>query len=88
MYFVVAGRVGLCRDTRRGRETYFAQLGPGDCFGDMDMIDDLPRAFAARALETTDGLLLTRQKLLGPLMAYPELSLGMVRALSRRMRQP
>jgi CRP-like cAMP-binding protein len=50
IYIVFAGRVLICRQGQpeQGR---IAELGPGTFFGDLALIENLPRAAQARALE-------------------------------------
>ena len=53
----------------------------------MDLLDDLPRSATAHVLETAEALSLSRERLQGMLLAYPELGIGMLAALSRRLRE-
>ena len=50
LYIVLEGRVLICRqgDPESGR---IAELGAGEFFGDLALLDDAPRAAQARALE-------------------------------------
>jgi CRP-like cAMP-binding protein len=50
IYIVFGGRVLICRQGQpeQGR---IAELGPGTFFGDLALIENLPRAAQARALE-------------------------------------
>jgi CRP/FNR family cyclic AMP-dependent transcriptional regulator len=54
IYIVLAGTVKLCR-AGQSEQTVIAELGPGGFFGDMALLDNLPRAAQARA--QTDCLL-------------------------------
>ena len=84
MYIVISGEVGITLDA--ARSDYVATMKQGDCFGEMNLIDDLPRSATAVVLD--DGLLLKlgKQKLRGLILSYPELGLGMLKALSMRLR--
>lgn len=85
MYIVVKGAVGISlSDTVPGE--LIATIDAGECFGELGMFDDLPRSATAIALDDTEALALEKEKLRGLLMAYPELGLSMLRALSRRLR--
>lgn len=86
MYIVVQGAVGISLEETASRRTFVAHIGAGECFGEMGILDDLPRSATAIALEDTDALALEKEKLRGLLLAYPELGLSMLRALSRRLR--
>lgn len=86
MYIVTAGLVGISLDEAGAPVNFVARLGRGECFGEMGILDDLPRSATAVALEDTDGLGLEKEKLRGLLLAYPELAVSMLKALSRRLR--
>jgi CRP/FNR family cyclic AMP-dependent transcriptional regulator len=84
LYIVINGEVGITLDA--ARPNFVATMTKGDCFGEMNLIDDLPRSATAVVLQ--DGLLLKlgKQKLRGLILSYPELGLGMLKALSMRLR--
>jgi CRP/FNR family cyclic AMP-dependent transcriptional regulator len=52
-YWVLSGRVEISIDTPQGRSV-LTILEEGEIFGEMGMIDDLPRTASARALTTTE----------------------------------
>ncbi|HEY3898423.1 MAG TPA: cyclic nucleotide-binding domain-containing protein [Chthoniobacter sp.] len=52
-YWILAGRVEISIETPQGRSV-LTTLEEGEIFGEMGMIDDLPRAATARALTTTE----------------------------------
>lgn len=86
MYLVTAGSVGISLDDAPTPDNFVARMGSGECFGEMGILDDLPRSATAIALEDTDALGLEKEKLRGLLLAYPELGISMLKALSRRLR--
>ena len=86
MYIVVKGRVGIALSSDPDDKTFVAEIGEGDCFGEMGILDDLPRSASAHVLEDTEALALGKERLRGLLLSYPELGVGMLRALSRRLR--
>lgn len=85
LYLLVAGRVGIKLDGSGG--DYISILGPGECFGEMNLLDDLPRSASAHALEDTTVLTLEKTRLRGLLQSYPEIGIGMLRSLSLRLRE-
>lgn len=87
MYILLSGRVGIVLHDDPESTEYVAQLGHGDCFGEMGLLDDLPRSATAYVLETVEALSLSRVRLHGMLQAYPELGIGMLAALSGRLRE-
>ncbi len=86
MYIIVSGRVGICLGEVPSASDFIAELGPGEFFGDMAILDDQPRSAYAIAIEGTEAYSLSKEKTRGLLLAYPELGTGMLRALSRRLR--
>ena len=51
-YVVLEGRVELTKNVE-GTEIFLAEIGPGDLFGEMGLIDGSTRSATATALETT-----------------------------------
>ena len=87
MYIIVTGRVGISLHDDPAAKDFVAEFGDGECFGEMGVLDDLPRSATAHVLAYTEALALGKEKLSGLLTAYPELGIGMLRALSRRLRE-
>ncbi len=87
-YILTSGRVGVCLDpdNQNALRVYVNELGVGDCLGEMALMDDEPRSATAYALEDTEALALDKDRLHGLLMSYPELGIGMLRAMSQRLR--
>lgn len=87
MYVIVSGKIGISLSRPPCYEDFVVTLGAGDCFGEMGILDHQPRSATACAIETTEAFLLGKEKLHGLLLAYPELGVGMLRAMSRRLRE-
>jgi len=87
LYLLVSGKVGITLDADTASRNYISTLGPGECFGEMNLLDDLPRSASAHALEDTTVLALEKTRLRGLLQSYPEISIGMLRSLSLRVRE-
>ena len=86
MFIVESGKIGISFDANHVAEDFVATLGPGECFGEMNVFDDLPRSATAHVLEDAKLLSLEKSKLRGLILRYPELSLGLLRGLSMRLR--
>ncbi len=54
-YIVVEGRVGV-----HSADTEIAQLGPGQYFGEMSLVDNRPRSASVTALDTSHLIAITR----------------------------
>lgn len=53
MFDIVSGKVGIYVDYDKESENKLTELSAGDLFGEMGMIDNLPRSATAVALEAT-----------------------------------
>ncbi len=86
MYIIQEGRVEILMHLR-GQERRVAVLEEGDFFGEMAILEDLPRSASARALG--DCVLLRIDETTFDQMARhnPEVPVRMLRKLSRRLRE-
>ena len=87
LYILVSGQVGISIDPDPSSRNFIATLGPGDCFGEMNLLDDKPRSATAHAIEDAVVLSLDKSRLRGLILSYPEISIGMLRSLSLRLRE-
>ena len=60
LHFLVDGRVKIVLDAESGDEAVIAILGPGDCFGELSLIDGEPRSATVEALEPVQTVSLAR----------------------------
>ena len=89
MYILQKGKIGISleKNTHKKNAKYVAELGEGECFGEMNVLDDLPRSASAHVLEDSTLLSLEKSRLRGLIINYPELSLGILKGLSLRLRE-
>ena len=86
LYIIVSGKVGISLESKPSGQSYVAVLSSGDCFGEMNLLDDLPRSATAEVIEDTTLLSLEKTRLRGLIQSYPDMSVGMLRSLSLRLR--
>ena len=86
LYIIVSGKVGISLESNPSSKSYIATLSSGDCFGEMNLLDDLPRSATAEVIEDTTLLSLEKTRLRGLIQSYPDMSIGMLRSLSLRLR--
>jgi CRP/FNR family transcriptional regulator, cyclic AMP receptor protein len=90
LFVILDGEVEVLRHSKRGHETRVAILGPGDWFGEMSILDVLPRSATTRVLAPTHLLRLTAHELdtlyRKDLRSYSLLVLNVAREISRRLR--
>jgi CRP-like cAMP-binding protein len=87
LYIVTEGKIGISINPDPAKKDYVAFIGPGEAFGEMNLVDDLPRSATAHVIETTRVLSLEKSRLRGLVLSYPEISIGMMRALSLKIRE-
>lgn len=87
LYIIVSGEIGISLDPNPDSSRYISRLGPGDCFGEMNLLDDLPRSATATVLVDAVLLSLEKTRLRGLIQSYPDMSIGMLRSLSLRLRE-
>jgi CRP-like cAMP-binding protein len=87
LYIVACGEIGISLDPNPDSTRYIARLGAGDCFGEMNLLDGLPRSATASVLEDSTLLSLEKTRLIGLIQSYPDMSIGMLRSLSLRLRE-
>lgn len=86
LYVVTGGRIAITARSIDGRESVFALMETGDLFGEMGMLDGLPRSAEARALEVSSVLAIDYGPVRTLLDAQPERLWGVVRLLAGRLR--
>ena len=80
-FVVVDGQVRVVRD---GEE--LARLGPGEFFGEMSVIDGLPRVAMVVTTEPTRCLALASWEFEQLVLDHPTIALAILRGLSARLR--
>lgn len=86
MYIINEGKVEILNDVG-GDEQLLAVLEKGDFFGEMSVLEDLPRAASARALTDVRLLQINGSTFDQLLKGNPEIAVRMMRKLSRRLRE-
>ena len=86
MYIVQQGKVAILKEFK-GREQQLAVLGQGDFFGEMSVLEDLPRTATARAVSDCRVLEINSSTFDQMLRKNPEIAIRMMRKLSRRLRE-
>jgi len=87
MYLIERGMVRISMKSADGEELILAELGRGDFFGEMALIDGKARSANATAMEASRLLVLSRKHFLTFLSSSPNVALEMLTALTRRLRR-
>lgn len=90
LYVVREGQLEIAKRGRNGNEYCLAVLKPGDCVGEMSLIDIQPRSATVRALERGSLFVLDQSSIAHlygtDLETYAMLVMNIAREISRRLR--
>ena len=86
LYGVVSGRVRISAAGPEGREVFLNIMEPGDTFGEIAVMDGLPRTAAATALDQATLIVIKRQDFLRLLEREPQLAIHLLKLLCERLR--
>lgn len=87
LYLIGEGRVKLVATGDEGKEVILAIRAAGDFFGEASLFEDQPLDTTVIALEPTELLLLRREDLHRCLRDIPDIAIGLLRTLVRRLRE-
>ena len=88
LYVILSGSVRVHRESEGGGGAVeVEQLGPGGAFGEMGLIEDLPRAATVIAEEPTTCALLAKWDFQNELREDPEIALSLLPVLTGRIRE-
>jgi CRP/FNR family transcriptional regulator len=86
-YLVRSGDLRVTREHSDGRAIALATLGPGDLFGELAMLDGQARSASVETLSESELLALPASDFRRLLAEHPEISVKLVGALTRRLRE-
>jgi CRP-like cAMP-binding protein len=86
LYGVAAGRVRISASASGGREVFLNIMEPGDTFGEIAVMDGLPRTANAIALDTSTLIVIQRGDFLPFLEREPQLAIHLLKLLCERLR--
>jgi CRP/FNR family transcriptional regulator, cyclic AMP receptor protein len=85
-YIVRSGNFRVTREHSDGRAITLANLGPGDIFGELAMLDGEVRSASVEALNDGELLALPAIDVRSLLARHPDITVKLVAALTRRLR--
>ena len=87
LYIIKSGMAKVTKASERGAaEAVLAILQPGNAFGEIGIIDGLPRSATVTTMEPTWCYFLPRDAFLAALEDSPEIAVGMLPALAAMVR--
>jgi CRP-like cAMP-binding protein len=87
MFIVHEGKVEILKEVEGGESKPLVAFEKGDFFGEMAILEDLPRTATARAVTDSTLLSINGSTFDQMLRANPEIAVRMMRKLSRRLRE-
>jgi CRP/FNR family transcriptional regulator, cyclic AMP receptor protein len=87
LYILQTGRVKVTVLGREGEEAVLRVFGPGDCFGELALIDGAPRSATIETLEPATAVVLRRADFLELLRLHPEANERLLITLTGKLRR-
>jgi len=87
MYLIERGKVRISVQTTDGRELTLTELGQGDFFGELALLDRQPRSANAVVADDARLAVLSRDHFLSFMRSNPDVALEMLTALAHRLRR-
>jgi signal transduction histidine kinase len=87
VYFVKDGQVEISGLVGGNTRRVFSQLGPGEIFGEMAVIEHRPRSATATALKDTVVYFIPRGEMLSLIERSPSLAFNLLQQISHRLRE-
>jgi CRP/FNR family transcriptional regulator, cyclic AMP receptor protein len=87
LYILLSGRAKVQRSDAEGKEVILAVLGPGECFGEMSLIDDEPRSASVITIESCDFMAINKDSFKQMLVQSHDIAMQIMKGLIRRLRE-
>ncbi|MGE3539555.1 MAG: Crp/Fnr family transcriptional regulator [Candidatus Tectimicrobiota bacterium] len=87
LYILKSGLVKITIEDQHGYEMILRMLYPTDFFGEMSLIDGMPRSANVTTQEPSEVLTIAREHFVGIIEHLPSIVLKMAAVLSRRLRK-
>jgi len=87
MYVIKEGKVKICLISPDGQEISLVVFGTGDHFGELALLDGLPRSADAIALEKVECYTLQRSDFHSAIMKNPKIAIRVMEVLCERLRK-
>ena len=91
VFIVASGSLEITKKISEKEEGILIILSPGDFFGEMALLEELPRSATARAIENSEIYIIYKVNFDGLIEKYPQVGLKIIRnlagILSKRLRK-
>lgn len=86
LYVIKEGKVKICLISPDGQEISLVVFGKGECFGELALLDGLPRSADAIAMEKVECYTLQRSDFHNAIIKTPMIAIQVLEVLSKRLR--
>jgi serine phosphatase RsbU (regulator of sigma subunit) len=87
LYIIMDGQVQISRTFQDGEQRVIREMGPGEFFGEMALLEDQPRSARVSTVTATTLLAVTRQRFNTLIEQYPTVAINFLKAISAQLRQ-
>jgi CRP/FNR family transcriptional regulator, cyclic AMP receptor protein len=87
LYVICSGKVKIVKETAGGEKIDIAELGPGDFFGEMTVLDNAPRSANVIALVESRCLVLSAWDFNARMNMDPKIALKILPIVVKRFRE-
>ncbi len=87
LYVIKEGKVNICLMSPEGQEISLVVLGKGDFFGELAILDGLPRSTNAIALERVECSTVQRSDIRNAILKNPQFAIQVLEILAWRLRK-
>jgi len=87
LYLILEGEVKVVLTSQEGKEIILNTLQAGDYFGEMSVLDHMPRSATIITMEPCRFMVITREVLIDQIRQHPKLALKLLSEMSRRLRE-
>jgi len=86
LFLILSGRVKVFLTSEKGREVILNSQGAGEYFGELALLDDLPRSASVITAESCQFCVISKKPFQEVLVGHPEIALKVIKNLTRRVR--
>jgi CRP/FNR family transcriptional regulator, cyclic AMP receptor protein len=87
LFIIISGEVKVVRTDDEGKEVILSILGEGDFFGEMAILDGLPRSATVVSIDESELFMIHRRDFLHLIEKSPQVATSLLRELTRRLRK-
>lgn len=87
IYLILKGQVKVVLDDEKGKELILSTLQAGDYFGEMSVLDQMPRSATIVTVENCEFLLIFQKAMMDQIRQNSSIALNLLSEMSRRLRE-